>query len=87
MLTGHGGGGGGGGVGEWSAYVAEMRGVADGAGVGFEDILALNVRTEIAYGMGRDGCTAFSWREKGEGVGEERSFLVQNWDVCLSLAC
>lgn len=63
----------------WSGYLEEMRGVADGAAVKFEDVLALNVRTEIAYGMFNDGCTAFSCRE---GEAEERSFLAQNWDVC-----
>jgi hypothetical protein len=55
--------------------VEEMRGVADGASLDLEDILALNVRTEIAYGMFSDGCTAFSWK-----VGE-KSFIAQNWDV------
>jgi isopenicillin-N N-acyltransferase like protein len=59
----------------WMPLVEEMRGVADGAGLDFEDILTLNVRTEIAYGMFSDGCTAFSWK-----VGE-KSFLAQNWDV------
>jgi len=42
-----------------------MQGVADGAGVEYEDILAMNVRTEIAFG-------AFN-------VGE-KSLLAQNWD-------
>lgn len=32
-------------------YLDEMRGVADGAGVGFLDVLALNVRTEIMFGL------------------------------------
>jgi isopenicillin-N N-acyltransferase like protein len=59
----------------WTPYVEEMRGIADGSGVDFESVLALNVRTEIAYGMFSDGCTALSWRE------EEDSFLAQNWDV------
>ena len=59
----------------WMPLVEEMRGVADGASVDFEDILALNVRTEIAYGMFSDGCTSFSWK-----VGE-KSFIAQNWDV------
>jgi isopenicillin-N N-acyltransferase like protein len=59
----------------WIPLVEEMQGVAAGAGVDFEDILALNVRTEIAYGMFSDGCTAFSWK-----VGE-KSFMAQNWDV------
>ena len=37
-------------------------------------ILALNVRTEIAYGLARDGCTAISWKT------DTSSFLAQNWD-------
>ncbi|PGG97564.1 isopenicillin-N N-acyltransferase [Blastomyces parvus] len=55
-------------------YLQEMRGIAQGAGVPVESILALNVRTEIAYGMFNDGCTALSWKSK------EDSFLAQNWD-------
>lgn len=55
--------------------VEEMRGIAEGASVDFESILALNVRTEIAYGMFNDGCTAFSWKTP------DSSFLAQNWDV------
>ena len=54
--------------------VDEMRGVADGAGVDFESILALNVRTEIAYGMMSDGCTAFAWKTA------DITYLAQNWD-------
>lgn len=54
--------------------IQEMQGIADGAGVDFYDILALNVRTEIAYGMYSDGCTAFAWKTK------DSSFLAQNWD-------
>ena len=56
-------------------YVEEIKGVAQGAGVEMESILALNVRTEIAYGMFKDGCTAFSWKDG------RKSFLAQNWDV------
>ncbi len=56
--------------------VQEMQGLADGAGVKFEDILCLNVRTEIAYGMFNDGCTALSWKSGEDG----RSFIAQNWD-------
>ncbi|PGH06811.1 hypothetical protein AJ79_06454 [Helicocarpus griseus UAMH5409] len=55
-------------------YMQEMRGVAQGADVPVESILALNVRTEIAYGMFSDGCTALSWKEGG------KSFIAQNWD-------
>ena len=37
-------------------------------------ILALNVRTEIAYGMFDDGCTVLSWKTK------DTNYLAQNWD-------
>ena len=49
-------------------------GIAYGAEVPYLSILALNVRTEIAYGMSKDGCTAIYWRN------EQSSFLAQNWD-------
>ncbi|KAL3427307.1 hypothetical protein PVAG01_00816 [Phlyctema vagabunda] len=58
----------------WPLYVSEMEGVADGADVGYLDILALNVRTEIAFGAFNDGCTALSWS------GRQASILAQNWD-------
>ncbi|KAK2785509.1 hypothetical protein FQN52_008421 [Onygenales sp. PD_12] len=60
--------------GVFGGYMEEMRGIAQGAGVPLESILALNVRTEIAYGMFSDGCTAFSWKQ------DKESFLAQNWD-------
>jgi len=60
----------------FTQYVQEMEGVAEGAGVTYTDILALNVRTEIAFGAFSDGCTALSWKGKGEG----NSLLGQNWD-------
>lgn len=65
-----------------------MKGIADGAESDFESILALNVRTEIAFGMVSDGCTALSWKTS------DASFLAQNWDwrydqaeniVCLAI--
>ncbi|KAI4133226.1 MAG: hypothetical protein LQ338_000284 [Usnochroma carphineum] len=40
----------------------------------FSSILALNVRTEIAFGMFSDGCTALSW------TNGDTSILAQNWD-------
>ncbi|KAL1302617.1 hypothetical protein AAFC00_002989 [Neodothiora populina] len=58
----------------WPAYYEEMRGIAAGAGKQVSDIIALNVRTEITFGLFSDGCTALSWREG------EASFLAQNWD-------
>ena len=51
-----------------------MSGVSRGAGLPFLSILALNARTEIAYGMFTDGCTALSWKT------DDASFLAQNWD-------
>ncbi|KAI9662897.1 MAG: hypothetical protein M1821_007944 [Bathelium mastoideum] len=55
-----------------------MKGVADGARVPFLSILALNVRTELAYGLFQsDGCTALSWHAS---AAEPASFLAQNWD-------
>lgn len=53
-------------TGEYAAYLDEMRGIADGAGLKFTEILALNLRTEIRYTsiaeeeQGEGGCTAFS---------------------------
>ncbi|TVY30262.1 Acyl-coenzyme A:6-aminopenicillanic-acid-acyltransferase 40 kDa form [Lachnellula hyalina] len=55
-------------------YVEEMEGVAKGAGKEYADILALNVRTEIAFGAYTDGCTAISWKST------DKSYLGQNWD-------
>lgn len=55
----------------------EMKGLAEGAEVDLLDIIALNVRTEIAFGIFKedketDGCTALYWKEHG--------ILAQNWD-------
>jgi isopenicillin-N N-acyltransferase-like protein len=61
---------------KWPEYLAEIRGIADGTDLGVEDIIAINVRTEIAFGLFSDGCTALSWKEKGNGG----SWLAQNWD-------
>jgi len=59
---------------KWPAYLEEMNGVADGAGVNLSDIVAINVRTEIAFGLFSDGCTALGWKTS------DGSFLAQNWD-------
>lgn len=55
-------------------YIEEMQGVADGAGVRFEDILALNARSEIALTSTPDGCTSFALNSG------KRTWLGQNWD-------
>jgi isopenicillin-N N-acyltransferase-like protein len=59
---------------KWPAYHEEIQGIADGAGKQLLDIIAINVRTEINFGLFSDGCTALSWQT------EKRSWLGQNWD-------
>lgn len=49
-------------------------GLAEGAGVQLADIIAINVRTEIAFGLFSDGCTSMSWKT------DYASYLAQNWD-------
>jgi isopenicillin-N N-acyltransferase-like protein len=48
-------------------------GIAEGAKVEVSDIIAINVRTEITFGLFSDGCTALSWRT------DQASYLAQNW--------
>ncbi|KAJ4328099.1 hypothetical protein N0V84_001467 [Fusarium piperis] len=65
-------------------YLEEIRGIAEGAEVTLLDIVALNVRTEINFGLFSkepklpielDGCTALAIK-----TGNGPSFLTQNWD-------
>ncbi|KAK7536577.1 isopenicillin-N N-acyltransferase [Phyllosticta citricarpa] len=76
-------------------FVEEMRGIADGTGNGttLADIVALNVRTEIAFGLFSDGCTMLAWHTTGRN-GSKKAFIAQNWDwraaqsgnlVCLTI--
>lgn len=65
-------------------YLEEMRGVADGAQVSFDDILTLNARSELALqGNAQsapeiDGCTSFAFLPE---VTEGNHMLVaHNWD-------
>lgn len=58
----------------WPDYLEEMTGIAEGAQLPLSSILAINVRTEIAFGAFSDGCTALSWRTSNA------SWLAQNWD-------
>lgn len=43
----------------------EMQGVADGAGISLASIIALNVRTEITYGLMKVRCDFFGGTRKG----------------------
>ncbi|KAJ5492005.1 Peptidase C45 acyl-coenzyme A:6-aminopenicillanic acid acyl-transferase [Penicillium expansum] len=59
---------------KWPKYYSEMQGISDGAQLPFIDILILNIRTEIAFGMFSNGCTSVYCKTDGH------SFLAQNWD-------
>ena len=62
----------------------EIEGIAEGAGVDAEDVLTLNVRTELMFGMRRPGapipeeCTAVCAGPSETSGG--RVLLAQNWD-------
>ncbi|KAF5575431.1 isopenicillin-N n-acyltransferase [Fusarium pseudoanthophilum] len=65
-------------------YAEELQGLADGAGFELVDIVALNVRTEITFGLytrvpsapiQTDGCTSAAYRQPNGEV-----LLAQNWD-------
>ncbi|CAK7275433.1 hypothetical protein SEPCBS57363_006678 [Sporothrix epigloea] len=59
---------------KWPDLLEEMQGIADGSGHPLADVVAINVRTEIAFGLFSDGCTALAWQTPGT------SFIAQNWD-------
>lgn len=64
-------------------YLSEMSGIADGAGCAFEEILALNCRSELVF-VGRQadaadgGCTSIGVTPEAARGG--RVLLAQNWD-------
>lgn len=61
------------------ALLEEMHGVADGADVNFEDILALNARSEIVLtGKYLEGCTSLAFKPEMTDVGD--TIIGQNWD-------
>lgn len=65
-------------------YMEEIRGIADGSGYKLEEILALNVRSEIVLQGGQistgnmDGCTTFVFTPQVTESGD--TLLGQNWD-------
>ena len=74
-------------------YVAEMRGIADGAGIDFIDVLAINVRTEVMFAAKARQAAAAGQPSFRSGPAECSSFAVapgpgqpgptllgQNWD-------
>lgn len=63
------------------SLVEEMHGIAEGASIAFKDVLAINVRTEVMYGLGEmqaAECSAFA--ALPEAVANGHTLLGQNWD-------
>ena len=80
------------------AYLEEMRGIADGAGLDLADVLAINVRTEVMYAAKARlaplasrlpeppaECSAFAVVPHASG-GPAATLLGQNWDWLLHSA-
>ncbi|MEV3872990.1 C45 family peptidase [Streptomyces sp. NPDC049906] len=72
-----------------AGYLEEMRGIAEGAGVAFEDVLALNLRTEILFSGKARTIAAAGRAPGGRPPAECTSFcdlrgpepiVGQNWD-------
>lgn len=67
-----------------ASYLEEMRGIADGAVVSFDDVLMINARTEIMAQAARtaegggDECTSVGVLPRRSATG--RYFQGQNWD-------
>ncbi|KAI1359690.1 peptidase C45 acyl-coenzyme A:6-aminopenicillanic acid acyl-transferase-like protein [Xylaria arbuscula] len=76
-------------------YLEEIRGIAHGSGLSFLDILALNIRTEITFGLFSDGdddnvpskdsiaiadVPSDGCTSLGWVTASGTSFLAQNWD-------
>lgn len=65
-------------------YMEEIRGIADGSGYGIDEILALNVRSEIVLQGGQvasaldGGCTSFVFTPQMTETGT--TILGHNWD-------
>lgn len=62
----------------------EMRGIAEGAGHDLREIVAINSRTELMYGVPFGECTAIGVAPEASADGHLR--LAQNWDWKASLA-
>ncbi len=68
-------------------YIQEMQGIADGAGITFEDVLAINSRTELMYSdmpvntEPPQECTAFAL--VAPATTDDTVIAGQNWDYTL----
>lgn len=63
-------------------YIEEMKGIAQGAALDFEDILAINCRSEQLYAPAPQECTAFSLIPPATKEG--KVLAGQNWDYTRS---
>ncbi|MGE4354143.1 MAG: C45 family autoproteolytic acyltransferase/hydrolase [Oscillospiraceae bacterium] len=71
-----------------SRYVEELRGIADGSGLDFEDIMVINARTELlklpkkplggGVDMRQTGCTSVA--VTGEVTSDSSTYVGQTWD-------
>ena len=61
-------------------YVEEIRGLAKGADISFEEAMLCQVRDEGAY-TNNDGCTAFAL--KGSATADSQTLAGQNQDLQL----
>jgi hypothetical protein len=59
-------------------FVEEIRGLAEGAGISFEEAVLCQVRAEAGH-TGQEGCTAFALR--GEATADGNLLVGQNHDV------
>jgi isopenicillin-N N-acyltransferase-like protein len=75
-----------------AAYLEELRGIADGAGVAFEDVLAINTRTEVMFAARARDAARVSARAPGEcsafcvlpeASADAHTLIGQNWDWLL----
>ncbi|HEY5658649.1 MAG TPA: C45 family peptidase [Myxococcota bacterium] len=75
-----------------AAYLEELRGIAEGAGVGFEDVLAINTRTEVMFAARARDAARVSARAAGEcsafcvlpeASADGHTWIGQNWDWLL----
>ena len=75
----------------------ELEGIAEGAGVDAEDVLAVNLRTEIMFGLDARPAQAAATRECtaiGRRLDDGRVWIAQTWDwkpavrdTCVLLVC
>jgi isopenicillin-N N-acyltransferase-like protein len=72
-----------------ATYIEELRGIAEGAGVAFEDVLAINTRTEVMFAARARDAARASARAAGEcsafcvlpeASADAHTLIGQNWD-------